>query len=142
MFLTVSGADEVKWGLRFPNRYATRALTLRYEKNVQDEIKNFVAKEIEFDYLDNKRNLNLDLTLREAEFLYRANPEIKEMANSGELQALHDKCASLDDAVEKGYVQVMDQLDRVLQQVQDQEQSAYTAMCDEFGVDRVRMHDE
>jgi len=53
--------------------------------------------------------------MREAEFLYGANPQIKAMAESGELQKLHENCASLQDQVEKGYVQVMSQLDRVLQ---------------------------
>lgn len=80
--------------------------------------------------------------MREAEFLYRANPTVKGMAESGELQKLLDNCANLDDAVEKGYVQVMDQLDRAIQQAEDQEQAIYKTMKNEFGLDRARMHDE
>jgi hypothetical protein len=37
------------------------------------------------------------MTVREAEFLYGANPQIKAMAESGELQKLHENCASLQD---------------------------------------------
>ena len=63
----------VKWAVRFPTRYAVSALNLRYEGQVQDEINNFIGKHIKHDYLDSTRNLNLDLTLREAEFLFGAN---------------------------------------------------------------------
>ena len=66
-----------------------------------------MSQSIKQDYLDGSREINLSLTLNEAEFLYNANPSIREMAESGELKALHDKCNELEDAVNKGYVQVM-----------------------------------
>ena len=74
-----------KWAIRFPTRYAMSGLNLRYEGQVQDEINNFIGKNIKHDYLDNSRDLNLDMTLREAEFLFSANPQVKAMAESGEL---------------------------------------------------------
>jgi hypothetical protein len=77
--------DEVKWGLRMPSRFAGSIFSLNYEKQVQDQINAFIAKEIKHDYLDNRRELNLDLSMREAEFLFRANPTVKAMAESGEL---------------------------------------------------------
>ena len=70
-------------------------LNLRYEGQVQDEINNFIGKNIKHDYLDNSRDLNLDMTLREAEFLFSANPQVKAMAESGELQKLHTSIATL-----------------------------------------------
>ena len=70
-------------------------LNLRYEQQVQEEINNFIGQHIKHDYLDDSRNLNLDLTLREAEFLFSANPQVKEMAESGDLQKLHSSIATL-----------------------------------------------
>lgn len=84
--------------------------------------------------------MNLDLTLREAEFLFSANPTVKALAASGELKALHSKCAQLDDEVQKGFVQTIDQLDRVLQQVKDAESDIYETLNSDYGVERARRH--
>jgi len=47
--------------------------------------------------------------------MYSANDNIKSLAQSGELQALHATFSELEELTSTGYVQVMDQLDRVLQ---------------------------
>jgi len=46
--------------------------------------------------------------------MFSANDNIKDLAKSGELQALHVRYSELEEATSAGYVQVMDQLDRVL----------------------------
>ena len=56
----------------------------------------------------------MDLTLNEAEMLFSANSKVKEMAASGELAALHKRCADVESSIETGYLKVMDQLERVL----------------------------
>lgn len=58
--------------------------------------------------MQGNRELNLDLTMKEACHMYSANDNIKSMAQSGELQALHAKYAELQEATSTGYVQVMD----------------------------------
>jgi hypothetical protein len=55
-----------------------------------------MQQNVKYDYLEGNRELNLDLTLKEAEFVYSANDEIKGMADSGDLQKLHQRCHSLD----------------------------------------------
>jgi len=64
--------------------------------------------------MQGNREMNLDLTLKEASHMFSANDNIKDLAKSGELQALHVRYSELEEATSAGYVQVMDQLDRVL----------------------------
>jgi len=73
-----------------------------------------MGNKIKFDYLDANREVNLDLKVSEAEHLYNANDNVRALAESGELQALHKSCLDLIKAVETGYIKVMDQLDRTL----------------------------
>ena len=52
--------------------------------------------------------------MSEANKLYNAGDRIREMAESGELQALHTRCLEQAQAVESGYIKVMDALDVTL----------------------------
>ena len=92
-----------------------RDYTLDYEEKVQEEVLKFLGERITHDYMDGTREVNLDLTVKEAQMLFNANEKIREMASTGELQAFHKKCADYQSAVEKGYIKVMDQLERILQ---------------------------
>ena len=85
LYLLIKGADEIKWGLRMPNRFAMRQLSLNYEDEVQKQILTFFQSNVQYDYLNGNREINLEVKLKEAEFLYSANEEIKGMAKSGEL---------------------------------------------------------
>ena len=86
-----------------------------YSDKVQDEVLKFMGNRIKFDYLEANREVNLDLKVSEAEHLYNANEQVRAMAESGQLQALHQSCNDLFKAVETGYIKVMDQLDRIIQ---------------------------
>jgi len=75
--------------------------------------------------LNGNKDLNLDLTLAEAELMFAANDKIKNMAQSGELQQLHARCAELEGAVETGFLKVTDHLERVLAQLTQTEEEIY-----------------
>jgi len=85
--------DEVKWAIRMPARYAIRELALNYEEEVQNQTLRYLASTIKYDYLNGSKELNLDLTIKEVEYMFAANKTIKNMASTGELQTLHEKCA-------------------------------------------------
>lgn len=72
--------DEVKWGLRLPTTRAHRALTLDYEEKVREQVLVYLGTTVTHDYLDGNRDLNLDLTMAEAEQLFNANDKIRNMA--------------------------------------------------------------
>ena len=91
-----------------------RSESLMYNDKVQDEILSFLGNRIKADYLQGNRDINLDLSVSEANKLYNAGDRIREMAESGELQALHTRCLEQAQAVESGYIKVMDALDVTL----------------------------
>ncbi len=92
-----------------------RSESLMYNDKIQDEILAFLGNRIKADYLKGNRDINLDLTVAEADKLYNAGDRIRDMAESGDLQALHTRCLEQAQAVESGYIKVMDSLDRTLQ---------------------------
>ena len=70
------------------------------------------------------------MTVAEAAKLFNAGDKIRSMAESGKLQELHKRCIDQAQAVETGYIKVMDSLDRTLQQVCEAEQDIYDELLD------------
>jgi hypothetical protein len=66
-----------------------------YLEKVQQEVTNFLNDKIKHDFLKPDRDLTLDLTVREAEILMVANPDVRSLAAKGDLKALHDKCKQI-----------------------------------------------
>ena len=97
-----------------PKEIAMRQASHMYNDKVQDEILKFMGQKIKHDYLEGNREVNLNLSVTEASKLYNAGDVIRSMAESGELQKLHERCVNQAQAVEEGYIKVMDQLDRTL----------------------------
>ena len=113
-----------------PNSMAMRDNSLPYNAKVQDEILKFLGSQIKHDYLQGNRDVNLDLSVSEAAQLYNAGSSIRSMAESGQLQQLHERCMNQQQAVQDGYIKVMDSLDRVLQQVSEAEHDIYEELLD------------
>jgi hypothetical protein len=110
-----------------PKTIAMRARSLPYNDKIQEQILRFLSNEIPHDFSKGVREINLDLTVREAQQIYTAKGDgkISQMAASGELQSLHQRCVDLVKAVEAGYIKVNDQLDRTAQQITEAEQEIY-----------------
>ena len=51
--------------------------------------------------------------MEQANALFNASDKIRDMANDGSLQKIHEKCSDLDSQVEGSYVKVMDSLSRI-----------------------------
>ena len=79
---------------------------------VESRINDFLGEGIKADYIKGSREINLDLTMLEAEFLFTASDKVKEMAASGQLQELHSKCDSIEKEVDTAYIKSMDLLTR------------------------------
>lgn len=107
-----------------------REETLSYSGKVQDEILRFLGSNIKHDYLEASRDVNLNVKLSEAGHLFNANDKIRSLAESGELQALHESSTALTNSVQTGYIAVMDQLDRTMQSVIDAESDIYSDLVD------------
>ncbi len=133
--------DEIKWGVRMCNRVAVRDFQLKYESTVREQIEAYLAKNMQHDLLGGNRELNLDLSVRECEYLFTASDEVKALAESGELAKLHGRCAELEEAVATGFLKVTDQFDRALQQISQSEEEVYESLL-EKGLERVRSHND
>ena len=68
-----------------PKEFAMRQESLMHNDKIQDQIVAFMGKTIKHDYVQGSRELNLDLTISEAEKLYAADDNLRAMAESGEL---------------------------------------------------------
>ena len=97
-----------------PERFAMREESLMYNDKIQEQILTFLGTTIKQDYLQGNRDVNLDLKVSEASKLFNASDSVRAKAESGELQALHDRCAQQAKSVETGYIKVMNDLDRTL----------------------------
>lgn len=73
-----------------------------------------MTEQIKHDFLRPDKELTLDLTIKEAEILMSANHEVRELANSGNLKALHSRYNELKGRVETEYLAVRDQLAKVI----------------------------
>ena len=62
------------------------------------------------------------------------------MAESGQLQAFHQRYNDTLQAVEGGYLKVMDQLDRALNQIGEAENEIYEDMRETEGLERLKAH--
>lgn len=91
-----------------------RELKLTYLNKVEEETTKFLNERIKHDFLKPDRGLSLDLTVREAEILISASPEIKELAEKGNLKNLHAKCKTINDKVEADSLKFRDRIDRII----------------------------
>lgn len=98
---------------------------MRYEELIQQKISDFIGKAIKADYVKGSRQINLDLSLTDAEFLFTANESVKKMAETGELQKLHQKCDELASKVDTAYLKAMDLLNRTELQMNQAENDIY-----------------
>lgn len=116
-----------------------RELTLNYLDKVEEEVSKFVKDRIKHDFLKPDRELTLDLTVKEAEILITANPDVRAFADKGDLRALHEKCKSMQEKVDADFLKVRDLIDRIIQQVEEKENGIYDQM-EELGITKIRRH--
>lgn len=80
---------------------------------------------ISADYVKGTREINLELTVKDAEYLFTANESVKKKAASGELQKLHKQCDDLASKVDTSYLKTMDLLSRTENQINTAENDIY-----------------
>jgi hypothetical protein len=102
-----------------------REQNLRYLPKIEQEVTDFIHKKIKVDYLNPSKEVSLTLSIRDAEILVSANPDLKAMAEKGELKALHDRFAKLEGQVEADYLKVRDLLSRIQSTVHEKENEIY-----------------
>ena len=77
--------------------------SLRYLDQVKGEIDGFMQQRVQTNYFTGEAGVPLSTTLQEVEVLYGASDSMKELASTGELQALHERVSSLRQASDQQY---------------------------------------
>jgi hypothetical protein len=106
---------------------------------VQAEVNNFIKDKIKYDFLKPDRELTLNLTVKEAELLISANPNVRTLAENGSLKSLHERCKAMQEKVDVDYLKVRDLIDRIIQQVEEKENEIYEQL-EEAGVSKLKMN--
>lgn len=73
--------------------------------------------------------------------LYSAGDAVRDLAASGELSSLHERCADLSDSSERLYVATRDRLQNVLQAAEAKEDDVYESLVEDHELEGIRMHE-
>ena len=97
------------------------APSLRYLDQVRGEIDGFMQQRVQNNYFTGEAGVPLSTTLQEVEVLYGASDTMKELASTGELQALHERVSALREASDQQYQNIRDRLLNVIKTSQDEQ---------------------
>lgn len=113
--------DEIKTQVKFPKAIALSEENLRYLDQVRQQTTQFMSQNIPVNYFTGESNVGLEASLQEAEVMFSANDNFKQMAASGELQALHQRFNSLEETANSEYNSIRDRLNNLIVSIQAQE---------------------
>ena len=121
----------VKWALRMPTRFAISKPTYHYTSICEEKVLDFLSLQFRFDLGGGDEDLNLDMTLEEAEFLFMASDDIKAKAERGELLELTSWMRDFEDRKNLLISQTYDSVDKVLQSADTLEDEIVEDLLDE-----------
>jgi hypothetical protein len=84
----------------------------------------------------------LDASLGEAEVLFAANDNVKALAESGSLRALHETVSALTEAAESQYINTKDRLENIVGAIQAKEDEIIENAAEDYDVVGLRRHDQ
>ena len=131
---------EVKNQLRFPKAMAMSKENLRYLERVRKEVHSFIASNISHNYVTGEKDITLDSTLQEIEVLYNANPEVKAMAETGQLTEIHQKVHNLAESSKSEYKNIRDRLNNIVSAVQSKEDEIYKEAMHDYPDLKLSLH--
>ena len=99
-------------------------------------------KKIDQNYFTGEGSISMSATLGEVEVLNSAGDNVKELASSGALSSIHERCDSLKEASERSYVNTRDKIESVIQAIQTKEDDVYETLIDEFELTSIKSHED
>ena len=131
---------EIKTQIRFPKAYAQSEQNLRYLDQVKIQTQKFLKQKVSHNYFTGEDQVPLTLSLEEAEVLFSASDDIKQLAESGSLKSLHDKCISLQESAESDFLNTRDRIQNIIQAVHSKEDEIYESIIEDYAIDGIRKH--
>ena len=83
----------------------------------------------------------MSATLSEIEVLQSVGENVKQMAQSGALGDIHNRCDGLKEASESQYINMRDKIENIVQAIQTKEDEIYESLIDD-NVTGVSMHED
>jgi len=115
---------------------------LRYLDQVKKHTQDYLDQNIPENYFNGEQQVGLDSTLGEAEVLFAANDDVKALAESGSLRALHETVTALTEAAESQYINTKDRLENILDAIQAKEDEIVENAAEDYDVVGLRRHDQ
>lgn len=134
--------DEIKTQLRFPKAYAQSEQNLRYLDQVKAITQDYLNQNIKENYFNGDQQVSLDASLGEAEVLFAANDEVKALADSGSLRAMHENVTALTEAAESQYINTKDRLENIVDAIQAKEDEIIENATEDYEIVGLRRHDQ
>lgn len=91
----------------------------------------FVEGNVKQNYFNGEAEVPFSATMGEVEVLYGASDKVKEMGETGELKALHDKVAQTTEAAESQYIETKDRLSNILDSINAKEDEITADVAEE-----------
>lgn len=89
-------------------------------------------EKIPHNYFTGEAHVPLTATLEEAEVLYGANQQVKDMAASGELKALHEQVTSLHNQSQQTYTNIRERLESIISVIEAKEDEIVEELQQDF----------
>ena len=131
---------EVKTQIKFPQAFAISRPNLKYLDIIRAETLAFMSKNIKSNYFDGSEKVDLDVSLGEAEVLFSASDEVKNLSESGQLKTMHENVASLSEASESAYISVKDRLMNIINAGHAKEDEIFETLMEDYQMDGIRKH--
>ena len=131
---------EIKTQIRFPKAFAISSPNLRYLDKIKLETEDFLKNNVKTNYFDGSSDVPLTVSLGEAEVLYSAKDEIKDMGESGYLKELHETVNAQSEAAETSYINSKDRLMNIINAGHAKEDEIYDSLIDDHELTGIRKH--
>ena len=103
---------------------------LRYLNQVKQEIQAFTNSQIPVNYFTGEKEMRMDATVQEAEVMFAANDNVRALANSGELQQLHQRVKSASEAAYSNYNSLRQRINTIVLATQAKEDEVYAEIVE------------
>lgn len=132
--------QEDKAPLRIPDEFAMSKTHLRYLGKIRYQTRYYLRHNVGMNYFTGHKAISLGTTLQQAEVMYHANPEVKDLASSGDLKALHEQCNALGDKCEADYNAQRDRIENLVESIKNRENKIYETLINNHGLDHLKLH--
>lgn len=103
---------------------------------------DYLNQNIKENYFNGDQQVSLDASLGEAEVLFAANDEVKALADSGSLRAMHENVTALTEAAESQYINTKDRLENIVDAIQAKEDEIIENATEDYEIVGLRRHDQ